>query len=219
MDIAENGAVAVEMFKAGGYDLVLMDLQMPIMDGFSATREIRAFEKEEGKALVPIIALSAYAMPEEIRKSREAGCDEHLTKPLKKAQLFNMLGRQIKLCPQAQEIVQAEVPPPVELDAGDPGDKRFLLRLDKDFADFIPGFISNVGENMDSMRDALSMNDYAFIQTTSHRIKGAGGGYGLDVVSEIAQLLEMAAREKDAAEIGRQLDKLASYLQRIEITF
>ena len=219
VDIAENGSVAVEKFKAGDYDLVLMDLQMPVMDGFSATRQIRAFEKEQGKAPVPIIALSAYAMQEDIRKSREAGCVEHLTKPIKKAQLLKALCRHMKLHPQPQEMVPAKVPPPVMVEADDTGDNDFLLRLDKDFADFIPGFLKDVEENTAAMRDALLKNDYAFIQTTSHRLKGAGGGYGLYVISEIAKALEMATREQDATAISGQLDKLSNYLQRIEITF
>lgn len=90
-DIAENGAEAVEKFESGEYDLVLMDMQMPVMDGYAATRKIREFEARLGKKQIPVIALSAYALKEEIQKSLDAGCNEHLTKPIKKAKLLEVL--------------------------------------------------------------------------------------------------------------------------------
>jgi signal transduction histidine kinase/CheY-like chemotaxis protein len=88
IDIAENGAIAVEKFKAGKYDLVLMDVQMPIMDGYTATREIRKWEQEQGRKQTPIIALTAHAMKEDVQKSLDAGCTDHLTKPIKRATLM-----------------------------------------------------------------------------------------------------------------------------------
>jgi PAS domain S-box-containing protein len=88
IDIAENGAIAVEKFKSGKYDLVLMDVQMPVMDGYTATREIRKWEREQGREETPIIALTAHAMKEDVQKSRDAGCTDHLTKPIKRATLM-----------------------------------------------------------------------------------------------------------------------------------
>jgi PAS domain S-box-containing protein len=88
IDIAENGAIAVEKFKAGKYDLVLMDVQMPIMDGYTATREIRKWEQEQGRKQTPIIALTAHALKEDAQKSLDAGCTDHLTKPIKRATLM-----------------------------------------------------------------------------------------------------------------------------------
>jgi len=88
IDIAENGAIAVEKFKSGKYDLVFMDVQMPVMDGYTATREIRKWEQEQGKKQTPIIALTAHAMKEDVQKSLDAGCTDHLTKPIKRATLM-----------------------------------------------------------------------------------------------------------------------------------
>lgn len=93
IDIAENGAIAVEMFKQKKYDLVLMDVQMPIMDGYTATREIRRWEREQGLVQTPIIALTAHAMKEDVQKSLEAGCTDHLTKPIKRATLMEAVKR------------------------------------------------------------------------------------------------------------------------------
>ncbi len=91
LDLADNGAIAVAKFRARGFDLVLMDMQMPVLDGYAATRKIRQWEKEIGRPPTPIIALSAFALQEEIRKSLDAGCTAHLTKPIKKATLLNAI--------------------------------------------------------------------------------------------------------------------------------
>src|SRR3989475_10821152 len=89
LDLADNGAIAVAKFRARGFDLVLMDMQMPVLDGYAATRKIRQWEEEIGRPPTPIIALTAFALQEEIRKSLDAGCTAHLTKPSKKATLLN----------------------------------------------------------------------------------------------------------------------------------
>ncbi|MBF0285430.1 MAG: response regulator [Magnetococcales bacterium] len=87
--VANDGQEAVERFGQGRFDLVLMDLQMPIMDGFTATREIRALEKARQQTPpTPIVALTAYAFREDAQRAAEAGCDGFLTKPLAKSQLF-----------------------------------------------------------------------------------------------------------------------------------
>jgi PAS domain S-box-containing protein len=91
LDEAENGQVAVEKLKSRRYDLVLMDIQMPVMDGYSAVRQIRQWERESGARHTPIIALTASAFDETVRKAEEAGCDSHLGKPLKRATLLRVI--------------------------------------------------------------------------------------------------------------------------------
>lgn len=93
LDIAENGKVAVDMVKRERYDLILMDIQMPVMDGYTATREIRRWEREEGVEGVPIVALTAHALSEELNKCMEAGCTAFITKPVKKAVLIEAISK------------------------------------------------------------------------------------------------------------------------------
>jgi len=88
LDEAENGEIAVEKFKAGEYDLIFMDIEMPVMDGYTATKEIRKWEAENRIKATPIIALTAHALVEYTQKSIDAGCNAHITKPIKKDKLF-----------------------------------------------------------------------------------------------------------------------------------
>ena len=91
IDVAGDGEEAVEKFKKDDYDLVLMDMEMPVKDGYEATREIRAFEEAEGRGLTPIVALTGHALRRGKRRSLEAGCTAHLTKPLKKQVLLRAI--------------------------------------------------------------------------------------------------------------------------------
>ena len=88
VETAEDGKVAVEKFTSGRYDLVLMDIQMPVMDGYAATRTIRAWEAEHRRPATPILALTASTLDDDIRRAFEAGCSAHIAKPVRKATLL-----------------------------------------------------------------------------------------------------------------------------------
>jgi signal transduction histidine kinase/ActR/RegA family two-component response regulator len=91
----ENGELALETFKREPFDAVLMDMQMPVMDGLAATRAIRAFEEESGRAHTPVIMVTAHSMPEHIEASRAAGADRHLAKPIAAAELLTTISEVI----------------------------------------------------------------------------------------------------------------------------
>jgi CheY-like chemotaxis protein len=91
LDIADHGAIALERFKNGYYDLILMDMQMPVMNGYVATQAIRAWEREHDLPPTQVIALTALALKGDGVKIFEAGCDAHMTKPIKKHTLLEVL--------------------------------------------------------------------------------------------------------------------------------
>ena len=91
LDVAEHGAVALDKFKSAHYDVILMDVQMPVMDGYAATKAIRSWERDHDLPPTPIIALTALALKEEGSRILEAGCNTHLTKPVKKSTLLEVL--------------------------------------------------------------------------------------------------------------------------------
>lgn len=92
----------MEKFQSGAYDLVLMDIQMPIMDGYQATSTIRTWEREHGRDATPIIALTANAFKEDIEKSQAAGFTSHLTKPIKKQTLLEAIRRYAVITPRKE---------------------------------------------------------------------------------------------------------------------
>ncbi|MBF0621286.1 MAG: PAS domain S-box protein [Magnetococcales bacterium] len=104
LDTAEDGEQGVQKALATPYDLILMDVQMPVVDGYSATRRIRAWEKSHGRAAVPIVALTAHALASDREKSLQAGCTDHVTKPVKKAVLMDTIRQYIERAPLSKGI-------------------------------------------------------------------------------------------------------------------
>jgi len=97
----ENGREALEAFETGAYDAVLMDIQMPVMDGLEATRHIRAWERREQRRRSPILIVSANCLKEHVDAGRAAGADAHLNKPISAAELINALDQQMRLAQAA----------------------------------------------------------------------------------------------------------------------
>ena len=91
LDMAENGQVAVEMFQAVRYDLVFMDVEMPVMNGITATQAIRQWEQEEDLDPIPIIALTSHDQKEKLLETLDAGCTAHLIKPLTKEAMLKTI--------------------------------------------------------------------------------------------------------------------------------
>ena len=94
LDFAENGEAALQKFQTERYDLVLMDLQMPVLDGYDAVRAMRGFERERHRSPTPIVALTAHAMDEKLRRCLAEGCNAFVTKPVTRAQLLEVIGAQ-----------------------------------------------------------------------------------------------------------------------------
>ena len=95
IDVATNGQLAVQHWRERPYDVLLMDLQMPVLDGLGATHEIRRAEAAAGRRRTPIIAISAHAFETDVQRSLDTGCDAHLNKPVAKSDLLAALGRHV----------------------------------------------------------------------------------------------------------------------------
>ena len=96
IDVANDGREGVKRFKKAEYDLVFMDIKMPVMDGLDACKEMRAWEEEQGKRPTPVVALTAHGLEDDKIRSREAGCDGHITKPMQKKDLLDALEKYTK---------------------------------------------------------------------------------------------------------------------------
>ena len=94
-----------------------------------------------------------------------------------------------------------------------------VVQVDKDLEDLIPEFLDNRRSDVESIRSAVANHDYETVRVLGHSMKGSGGGYGFDDITEIGAALEQAAKRKDNTAIGDELEKLASYLARIEVVY
>jgi HPt (histidine-containing phosphotransfer) domain-containing protein len=96
---------------------------------------------------------------------------------------------------------------------------KIKVRLDPDIQDLIPGFLENRKKDVTAIRTALASGDFTTITVLGHTMKGDGGGYGFDAISEIGAILETAGKQKDAEKIRQGLDRLADFLERVEVVF
>ncbi|KWT83454.1 response regulator [Candidatus Magnetominusculus xianensis] len=217
IDTAEDGADAVEKFMAGSYDIVLMDIQMPVMDGLQATQEIRKYETISGLEPVPIVALTAYALDDDIRKSNAAGCTAHLTKPIKKLTLMETI---IKLTNKrctadpAQQTAKLELYP-----ENTETTNNCIVHIDPDLKDIIQDFMKEVYNDISAINCALSAGDIMGVQKIGHNLKGAGGGYGFEVITRIGAAIEQAAKDNEPKIITGLLDELSGYIENVRVVY
>ena len=97
--------------------------------------------------------------------------------------------------------------------------ERIVVRVDPDLADLIPGFIENRRKDIAAIIEALDNGDFEPVRSLGHSMKGAGGGYGFDAISDMGAALETAAKSEDSDSVRRHTDELSSYLERVEIVF
>lgn len=98
-------------------------------------------------------------------------------------------------------------------------EEKEIAKIDKDLSDLIPGYLARRQEDIAAIRSASASNDFEQVRILGHSMKGSGGGYGFDRITEIGRQIEDAAKDKDPARIGRCADELAEYLARIEIVY
>lgn len=99
------------------------------------------------------------------------------------------------------------------------GEEKFIVHVDADLEDLVPEFLENRQQDIGTMTEALTRQDFDVIRRLGHSMKGAGGGYGFEGITDIGRAIEEAARVQDAGEIRRAIDELASYLERVEVVY
>jgi CheY-like chemotaxis protein len=170
LDVVESGERAVGQATTERYDVVLMDIDLPGLDGATAAHAIRAAELAHGTSPTPVIAMTAFD-PEPAATLGDGPA-------------------------AASEVVHIE---------------------DAEIAPLVPAFLDHRRADIAMYRDAVASSDFGRIQSSAHKMKGTGRGYGLAVISRIGGDLELAAHEKDVPAITRLIDELDGYLHRVRI--
>ena len=206
VETAENGEEAVRLFRAGDYDVVLMDVEMPVMDGYRATDEIRRREKERGSPATPVLALTAHAFAEMTERGREAGFTALLTKPIRKIALLEALANHGRKNSGAGDLVVGVT-------------KRNLIQVEDGMEDVVPGYLAKRRAEVPVYTEAVTRNDFDSIQRLAHKMRGTGAGYGFPVLTELGHVMEKAAMAQDAARIRESINQFALYLDSIDLKY
>ena len=202
VDLAENGEIALRMVKDNDYDVVLMDMQMPVMDGIEATRILRADPRHQ---TLPIIAMTANAMESDREVCLEAGMNDHIAKPIDPDQLFSVLLRWIRRTDGDGKIARPNKPARrAKAEAGTaeliiPGiDVRSGLKRTGGQRERYETLLRKFAEQQlgatEAMRAALSAGDAATAERTAHSLKGAAGTLGAVTLSDAAAKAETAIK-------------------------
>lgn len=224
IETAENGQIAIDVWNRSGADLILMDMRMPVMDGYTAVELLRDLG-----AKVPIVALTANGLAEDEVRCRDAGCSGYLTKPVSMDALLTEVAEQLG-------ITATMVPPPV-VDGST--DKRspvsgstkpvkdatvaadFAIPEDPFFRGLASQLVSKLVETLPISGHALDTLDAETVAEQAHWMKGTGGTVGLPVITTIGIALENAAKARDfetARRVVEQLNSTVEQLQRRLVT-
>ena len=195
--VAENGRAAVEMARREPFDLVLMDMQMPVMSGIEAVESLIA-----NGCPAPVIALTANAMKEDRDQCLRAGCREFITKPVSREQLQDLVSRylpseKVAVCPEAQPI------------------RSLLLDEEPGLEYLVERFISRLPQLLQGFEKRAMNGDWEELRREIHQLKGSGGAYGFPVLTDLACRIETALERQRYAEVGNRLAELRDVAARI----
>ncbi|KPA13324.1 chemotaxis protein CheY [Candidatus Magnetomorum sp. HK-1] len=201
IDSVDNGVKAVTEVSQKDYDLIFMDIQMPEMDGYEATRRIRLNEKDKKHTI--IVAMTAHAMRGDQEKCLKTGMDDFISKPVKKAKLETLLN---KYFIHQKENTEAENE--TSNSDGIIFDKKMISESIggtlEDQADLVKIFLEELTEQTLLLKNAIEEKNCSMIQNIAHRLKGSSGDLGAQRVHQISSILEKEAEKQDMMQINQQ---------------
>lgn len=208
-DVVQNGSEALRAMARERYDLVLMDCQMPVMDGYETTRLTRQAKYNVKNPKVPIVAITANAMKGDREKCIEAGMDDYMAKPVRKTEFMQLLekhlGEKISFASSCAEVNENDEPDMSNENAVFQEEEMLgRLKEDKDVAGvIIENFLDDMPRQIMALKTAIEKNGAEKAYLTAHAIKGASLLVGGRVLSKAAEAVETVAKSGDLHEAGR----------------
>ncbi|MCX7096590.1 MAG: response regulator, partial [Methylococcales bacterium] len=204
--LAENGQEALDKLAAGRYDLILMDCQMPVLDGYAATRELRSLEAAQAWPRQTVVALTATASEGEREKCLAAGMDDYLSKPIIAEQLQAILASCLGVAASTTRPVLVDAistPPPTGQPVWDEAATLAHLEGDRELmAELIGLFLQEGPMQLEALAKSLAADDLAALANTAHAIKGTTAHFYATEAKTAASELELAARSGGPADFA-----------------
>jgi len=221
LDFAENGKAAYEKCIETSYDIVFMDMEMPVMDGLEAARTIRDMESSEGRGSIPIIALSGHDDDTAKQKCIEAGFTGYMMKPAKQEDLI----KEVFQTNSKDAVSEEHLPAPPyfakkvvkareEIEEAD-----YLVRIDPDLEELMPSFLIKKKTDISELQTAFDNNDFEEVRRLGHKLKGGLSVYGFKTMSEICANIENSAKIRSKGEIKEQIDRLNVFIKNVRIEY
>jgi len=228
--VADNGEIALEKLRGQAYAMVLMDCQMPVLDGYSATRRLREIESEQNKPRMPVIAMTAHAMSGDRERCLQAGMDDYLSKPLDRQLLEQTLARWMQQSPHATAMPAApaaayatatppspQIIPPAMITPPPPDtlDTATLVDLEDIMGDelvtLVDAYLRDGETRMRNLQEAAARGDSAEVGKLAHSLKSSSANLGAMPLSTRARQVEEAAR---SGTLANPMDSVAA-LERL----
>ncbi len=216
VDVAGSGRQAIQMLEQDTFDLVLMDIQMPELDGLQTTEYIRHRERGSGKRL-PIVAITAQAADSDRQKCLASGMDGFMTKPVRVAELISTI-QSVMPGGNAMSADPNNAGSSVEIQLHQLDEALALSRVGGDFdllCEVVELFLNDYPQSMEKIRAAVATGDPAAVEHHAHSLKGSVSTFGAKEAFEAALALEKQGRSRDLSEVGDGVLKLESALQAL----
>ena len=228
--VVNNGQDALEARKNEQFDLILMDCQMPIMDGYEATHQIRQYEKEIDQDRITIVALTANAMEGDREKCISAGMDDYLSKPYSAKTLFNTLSCWLQESIETNNIETFERYPnkeTVEATKGvrTPADSIDIRKFEEtnemmseNMGVLVDAFVESGAQNLNDIRRQYKESDFARLRESTHALKGSCGALGIQQLLKVCQDLENACIEGNRVGMDTMVEDIEKYFNESCVT-
>jgi CheY-like chemotaxis protein/HPt (histidine-containing phosphotransfer) domain-containing protein len=212
-DAVANGREAVEALSRIPYDVVLMDCQMPEMDGYEATAEIR--RREGNIKHTPIVAMTAHALQGDREKCLDAGMDDYISKPVKPEDLAEVLERAFARSGDANEVVVLDetATPPVDMDRL----REAIGSEPEEISEILDVYLSQMAKDLDKLATAVTSGNAREVDLIAHNCAGTSANCGMVAVVESLRGLETAGRQGCLDNAGPLLDEAQSQFERVAL--
>jgi len=219
-EMATQGQEALQMWRTGGFDLILTDCHMPVMDGYEFTKQVRQIEQQDkSMGHTPIIAITANAMLESSEQCMTSGMDDYLTKPVELSTLNRSIGKWMKLSPSTSQSSM-----PQTMSNKDNSSPICMASLEKilgtsDLAIVAPlleGYWESVLEDISLAEEALTLHDDANLQQIAHAAKGAARSAGAEDIATIFESIQNTATNKDWQFLSNALQQSRTEIERLK---